>query len=91
MRFPFQEVCSLDTGASFFSGLIVQPQRSSRTAAQTYMASKQEPFLEKLANAFGLLEKQSSVNTRDFTDAIEKLFPVFDHLGGASRNFKAFW
>lgn len=46
------------------------------------MAQKEEePFLEKLTRAFAGLEAQSTVNTRDFTDAIEKLFPVFDHLG----------
>lgn len=50
------------------------------------MAKKEEPFLEKLTRAFGNLEAQSKVNTKDFTDAIEKLFPVFDHLGMASRN-----
>ena len=50
------------------------------------MAKKEEPFLERLTRAFAHLEAQSKVNTRDFTDAIEKLFPVFDHLGMASRN-----
>jgi hypothetical protein len=49
------------------------------------MTDKEEPFLEKLTRAFAHLEAQSKVNTKDFTNAIEKLFPVFDHLGMASR------
>ena len=45
------------------------------------MAAKEENFLPRLMKAFNVLEQQSSVNTKDFIDAIEKLFPVFDHLG----------
>ncbi len=45
------------------------------------MAAKEENFLPRLMKAFTVLEQQSSVNTKDFIDAIEKLFPVFDHLG----------
>ncbi|CAK0783144.1 hypothetical protein CVIRNUC_006340 [Coccomyxa viridis] len=45
------------------------------------MAGSDETFLQKLTRAFATLEAQSSVSTRDFTDAIETMFPVFDHLG----------
>ena len=45
------------------------------------MAGTEETFLQKLTRAFAALEAQSSVSTRDFTDAIETMFPVFDHLG----------
>ena len=45
------------------------------------MAASEETFLQKLTRAFAALEAQSSVSTRDFTDAIETMFPVFDHLG----------
>ena len=45
------------------------------------MAGSEETFLQKLTRAFAALEAQSSVSTRDFTDAIETMFPVFDHLG----------
>lgn len=47
------------------------------------MAGSDETFLQKLTRAFATLEAQSSVSTRDFTDAIETMFPVFDHLGTA--------
>ena len=54
------------------------------------MPAKEEKFLEKLTKAFSVLEKQSSVSTKDFIDAIEKLFPVFDHLGESFHNDKFF-
>lgn len=55
------------------------------------MATTEGNFLEKLMKAFNVLEKQSSVNTEDFIDAIEKLFPVFDHLGNPLYIFSILW
>ena len=54
------------------------------------MAAKEENFLPRLMKAFTVLEQQSSVNTKDFIDAIEKLFPVFDHLGKSVHTILTF-
>ena len=46
------------------------------------MAS-QQTFLPQLNASFQTLADEKSVSTADFSAAIEKILPIFDHLGAS--------
>ena len=87
---PSQLGCYSNIGALRLSSYSAKLWQLAKCVGHA-MATVEGNFLEKLMKAFSVLEKQSSVNTKDFIDAIEKLFPVFDHLGNFFCIFITLW
>ena len=55
------------------------------------MTQKQEDgYLERLTRAFLTLDAEKHVSTKEFTEAVAAIMPIFDYLGAAPHTEQVF-